>query len=74
VQPQRLVTLKEAAALSGLSYAHLRLLARTGKLQAWRIGHQWLTTPEAVAAYLHDPEKRSHDPLKHRRAGNSNQS
>lgn len=72
MQPERLVTLKEAAALSGLSYSHVALLARTGKLQAWRFGRTWLTTPEAVAAYLHDAEKRSHDPLKHKRTGNSN--
>ena len=72
MQPERLVTLKEAAALAGLSYSHVALLARTGKLQAWRFGRTWLTTPEAVAAYLRDPEKRSHDPLKNRRRTNSN--
>ena len=72
MQPERLVTLKQAATLSGLSYSHLALLARTGKLHAWRFGRMWLTTPEAVAAYLNDPEKRSHDPLKYRRTGTSN--
>ena len=71
MQPERLVTLKEAAALSGLSYSHVALLARTGRIQAWRFGRTWLTTPEAVAAYVDDPEKRSHDPLKYRRRDNS---
>ena len=52
MQPERLITLKEAATLSGLSYSHLALLARTGKIKAQRFGHMWLTTPEAVAAVI----------------------
>jgi hypothetical protein len=49
---ERLISLKEAAALSGLSHSHLRLLARTGKLEARRLGRDWFTTEGAVAAYL----------------------
>ncbi len=64
---ERLISLKEAAALSGLSHSHLQLLARTGKLAARRLGRDWFTTAEAVAAYLADPEKRSRDPYKNRR-------
>jgi hypothetical protein len=59
VQPERYVTRREAAAQSGLSYSHLALLARTGKIEARRIGHFWATTPEAVAAYLNNPESRA---------------
>jgi len=49
---ERFLSLKEAAALSGLSHSHLRLLARTGKIQARRLGRDWFTTELAVAAYL----------------------
>ena len=69
MRPERYITLREAAALSGLSYSHLALLARTGKLQVWRIGSLWLTTSEAVSEYANNPEKRSHDPLKYHRTG-----
>ena len=49
---ERLISLKEAAASSGLSHSHLRLLARTGKITARRLGRDWFTTEQAVAAYL----------------------
>ena len=49
---ERLISLKEAAASSGLSHSHLRLLARTGKIAARRLGRDWFTTEQAVAAYL----------------------
>ena len=64
---ERLISLKEAAALSGLSHSHLQLLARTGRLKAVRMGRDWFTTEEAVAQYLQDPELRSKDPYKNRR-------
>ena len=64
---ERLISLKEAAAFSGLSHSHLQLLARTGRLAARRLGRDWFTTAEAVAAYLADPEKRSRDPYKNKR-------
>ena len=47
-----LITLKEAADLSGLSYSHMRYLARTGEIQAQKLGHNWFTTGPAVEAYL----------------------
>jgi excisionase family DNA binding protein len=61
------ITLKEAAARFPLSYAQLRRLARTGRLEAVRFGHEWLTTPAAVTAYLTDTRLRSHDPHKYKR-------
>ena len=63
----RLISLKEAAAIFPISQAHLQLLARTGRLRATKIGRDWLTTPEDVAAYLADRTLRSHDPHKHKR-------
>lgn len=64
---EELISLSEAAAISGLSLKHLGLLARRGKLRAWKIGRNWVTTREAVAEYVRDAFKRSKDPYKHKR-------
>ncbi len=64
---ERLISLKAAAALSGLSQSHLQLLSRTGRLRAMRLGRDWFTTPGAVAEYLANPELRSKDPYKNKR-------
>ena len=68
LDPRRLISLREAAAQFGLSDSQLRLLARKGRLAAVKLGRDWFTTPEAVAAYLADSHLRSHDPRKYRRA------
>jgi hypothetical protein len=52
----------EAAAHSGLSASHLRLLARTGNLQAWKLGQDWFTTRKAVDKYLRDEARRRKGP------------
>jgi DNA (cytosine-5)-methyltransferase 1 len=62
------LSLREAAARSGLSASHLRLLARSGRLEARRLGRDWFTTEAAVLAYLSDERLRRKDPLKRRRA------
>lgn len=49
---RELITLKQAAEISGLSYSHLRLLARQGKIRAIRLGHEWFTTAKDVDEYL----------------------
>jgi excisionase family DNA binding protein len=64
-----LLSLREAAARTGLSASHLRLLARTGRLEAHRIGSYWVTTEAAVLVYLADEALRAKDPLKRRRSG-----
>ena len=51
---ERLISLKEAATEFRVSHSHLRLLARTGKIAATRMGRDWFTTRDAVAAYLKD--------------------
>ncbi|MCC6497203.1 MAG: helix-turn-helix domain-containing protein [Propionibacteriaceae bacterium] len=61
---ERLISLNEAAARSGLSTGFLRRLCRTGSIDATKIGRDWVTTWRAVAVYLEDPIKRSHDPRK----------
>lgn len=47
-----LITLKEAAELSGLSYSHLRYLARESQIWARKLGNNWFTTEAAVHEYL----------------------
>lgn len=47
-----LITLKDAAKQSGLSYSHLRLLAREGEIMAKKLGNTWVTTNQAVNEYL----------------------
>jgi excisionase family DNA binding protein len=49
---EELITLEKAAELSGLSPPHLRLLVRSGKIWGKKIGHNWLTTAQAVKEYL----------------------
>ncbi|MGI8551974.1 MAG: hypothetical protein ACR2PL_14490 [Dehalococcoidia bacterium] len=46
---ERLISLKEAAARFQISQSQLQLLARTGRLQATKLGRDWFTTPDAVA-------------------------
>ncbi len=43
-----LSSLREAAARSGMSASNLRLLARTGKIAARKLGCDWFTTEAAV--------------------------
>jgi excisionase family DNA binding protein len=62
-----LLSLREAAARTGLSASHLRLLARTGRIEATRVGSYWATTEAAVRAYLADEALRRKDPYKRRR-------
>ncbi len=62
-----LISLAEAAAMSGLSLKHLGLLARQGRLKARKIGRNWVTTKQAVADYVRDSGMRSRDPYKSRR-------
>ena len=50
VNVERLISLKEAADRFPLSYSQLRRLARTGRLAATKLGRDWFTTPEDVAA------------------------
>ena len=47
-----LISLSEAARLSGLSLPHLSLLIRQGKLWGRKIGRNWVTTESAIRDYL----------------------
>jgi len=61
-----LISLQEAAVLAGLSNAHLRRLAENGRLQARKIGRNWVTTAAAVSQYLKDERLRSKNPQKYK--------
>jgi excisionase family DNA binding protein len=67
VDVERLISLKEAAARFPISYSQLRRLARTHRLAARKVGRDWFTTPEDVAAYLANAELRRNDPHKYKR-------
>ena len=47
-----LITLREAAELSGLSAGHLRLLVSRGEIWGVKLGRNWVTTAQAVREYL----------------------
>lgn len=47
-----LISLKLAAEISGLSYSHMRRLAKKGEIWAIKPGNTWLTTEQAVREYL----------------------
>ncbi|MGC9395645.1 MAG: helix-turn-helix domain-containing protein [Anaerolineae bacterium] len=46
-----LLSLAEAAKLSGLSASHLRLLVRRGEIWGIKLGRNWFTTKQAVEKY-----------------------
>ena len=47
-----LITLAQAAKISGHTSRHLGHLARNGDLWGHKIGHIWVTTEKAVREYL----------------------
>ena len=47
-----LISLREAAKISGLSQPHLSLLIRQKKLWGEKIGRNWVTTEQAIRKYL----------------------
>jgi hypothetical protein len=63
---EKLISLSEAAAISGLSAGHLRFLVSHGEIFGQKIGRNWVTTKKAVADYVRNDFKRSRDPRKHK--------
>lgn len=47
-----LISLREAAELSGLTQPHLALMIRKGDLWGKKVGRNWVTTAQAVRNYL----------------------
>ncbi|MCP4420957.1 MAG: helix-turn-helix domain-containing protein [Chloroflexi bacterium] len=58
-QPEldELISLSEAAELTGLSASHLRLLVRQGEIWGRKLGRNWLTTEQAAREYLAQENK-----------------
>ena len=48
----QLISLSEASEITNISSDHLRRLAEQGKLDAKKIGRNWVTTREAIEDYL----------------------
>jgi excisionase family DNA binding protein len=61
-----LISLREAAELSGLSASHLRLLVRRGDIWGVKLGHNWVTTAEAVEDYLAQDRRPGPEPKESR--------
>ena len=53
-----LITLSQAAKSYGFSGDYFRRLAEKGRLEARKIGRQWLTTSDAVESFLESREER----------------
>jgi excisionase family DNA binding protein len=62
------IVLRVAAARTGLSASHLRTLARTGQIEAYRLGRDWLTTETAVREYLATKRQRARGPYRRKDA------
>jgi excisionase family DNA binding protein len=45
------IKLKEAAKITGFSIGYLRAIAQSGRLQAQKVGRQWMTTLSAIEEY-----------------------
>lgn len=57
-QPQKLISLSQAAAGSPYSAEYLSLLSRKGRLPAIKISRDWLTTRQAVLSYANEQKKK----------------
>ncbi len=55
---EALLTLTQAADAFGFSNDYFRRLAEKGRLDARKIGRQWLTTADAVESFLETREER----------------
>jgi excisionase family DNA binding protein len=45
------ITAREAAEKTGYALSTILWLLREGRIKAWRPGHEWLTTLDAVVEY-----------------------
>ena len=62
----QLISLREAAELSGLSTRHLRLLVSQGEMWGAKLGRNWITTAQAVKEYLAKDRRPGPKPQKPR--------
>ena len=57
-QKEQLISLPEAAEISGFNPKYLAQLAKKGRLSARKIGGIWVTTRVELAAYISSRQKR----------------
>ena len=63
--PAEWITTTQAAELMGYNYAHVRLLARKGRIQSIKVGRDWLINRKGALAYAERMEQlgaSKHDP------------
>ncbi len=65
-KPEDLISLHQAAKLSGLSTSHLRRLASQREIWGTKVGRDWLTTEQAVREYMARDHRPGPKPLKQR--------
>jgi excisionase family DNA binding protein len=60
------MTLTQAAETCGLSPTTLRIQIRNGRIEASKLGRDWIVSPKALQAYLKDraPQGRRAKPRK----------
>jgi excisionase family DNA binding protein len=63
---EELISLREAAELSGLSASHLRLLVSRGGIWGRKIGRNWVTTADTVQEYVAQDRRPGPKPKKPR--------
>lgn len=56
----------QAAERFNLTTGHLRKLAREGQIKTFKVGHYWVTTVEAVQAYIAEGRKPGPKPKRKR--------
>ena len=61
---EELITLHEAAELSGLSPSLWRYLVSRGEVWGKKLGRNWFTTAQAVREYLARPRRPGRKPKK----------
>jgi hypothetical protein len=60
IRPRDLVSMQDAAKMSGYSPVRMRALAAEGRFVAWLIGHSWITTRRHVEEFLQtDTDRKS---------------
>ncbi len=53
----RLISLPEAAEIYGFNRQYLSQLARRGRLQAFKFGRMWATTPAHIETFIQSRKK-----------------
>ena len=59
---ENIISVSQAAKLTPYSAGYLSLMARKGKLQAFKLNRDWVTTPQAVLEYV-EKQKIKHSKI-----------